>query len=130
MRLPAGGDRGRPVLRDTRHAMVGFWQTLCPARPQDEAERWPASVSRFISDEVWRARVGVSGKCRRAGGLPRDTGRWRGVLTSGDEPAAPTIPISRVGCGRARRQDFAPADTGRHEEKPSRQGDAATSNAR
>jgi hypothetical protein len=58
MRVPAGGDRGPPVLRDTRHAMVEFWQALCPARPQDEAERWPASVSRFISDEVWRARVG------------------------------------------------------------------------
>lgn len=36
---PAG--RGRPVLRDTRHVMVEFWQALCPARPQDEAETLP-----------------------------------------------------------------------------------------
>ena len=60
MRLPAGGDRGRPVLRDTRLAMVEFSQALCPARPQDEAERWPASVAdSFPTRFGARAWVGV-----------------------------------------------------------------------
>jgi hypothetical protein len=58
MRVPAGEDRGRPVLRDTRHAMVEFWQALCPARPQDEAERWPASVSPDSFPTRFGARVG------------------------------------------------------------------------
>jgi hypothetical protein len=43
---------GRPVLRDARHAMAEFWAGFVPARPQDEAERWPAPVSRFISNDT------------------------------------------------------------------------------
>ena len=43
---------GRPVLRDARHAISLLWASCVLARPQDDAEYWPALVFRFISNET------------------------------------------------------------------------------
>src|SRR5919201_2300911 len=57
MFLPAGGDRGRPVLRDGRYARVEFWVQFVPARPQDEAEHWATPISRLISENAVTSRL-------------------------------------------------------------------------